>query len=677
MRLSGGMEDNMMSNTIKLLLAISFLSYAVESAANGGASANSPSEYVDMRIGTGRSNGSNVLGPCVPHGSVHPSPDSKWPSPHVRPEGVRHGFGPPTSGWWPGDKVIGFSQLHVQGTGGVPSYGNFRYCCDPSDMEILESRPYLLRVKLVQAELLVDVSATAHGAIYHVRSLDGKPRTLPLNRRCKLAKEDCVNGKGEFTGNWNPTPYKCYAYEEADPKTGIHRIAVSFKSDDQAKAFFDAELAGRSVAEISSASKILWDSAVSRIRIEGIDDAERRRFYSHLVQTFIQPRNRSADGIGWDDHYTLWDTWRTLFPLMSITDPRSMASNVNAFADRYERTGRCDAAYISGKNYKVGQGGDEVDYVIADAWAKRIPGIDWNRIVPLIKSRWGGRTRGYREKGYTPVGEREDYCGRMKSGSATMSFAYQDWCCAEVLEGLGEKGLSAMFRARSGNWTNVWDVTAIDAASGIKGFARARRSDGTFENTDPRQGFNTDFYEANCWEYSLFVHHDVPGMIARCGGTKAFERRLSYALENDLISFDNEPSFHIPWLFAYVGRSDLLAKWTSEVASLFSGDDLPGDNDSGAMSSLYVFVKLGFFPMAGTDVFVMHGCAYPKITIASPDGRPFVIRAENLGKSGVLKSVTLNGRPHDRFFLKYQEIAAGGELVFRYGEKPASDNQKE
>jgi putative alpha-1,2-mannosidase len=213
----------------------------------------------------------------------------------------------------------------------------------------------------------------------------------------------------------------------------------------------------------------------------------------------------------------------------------------------------------------------------------------------------------------------------------------------------------------------VWDAAAVDAASGITGFARARFADGKFKDTDPRKGFNTDFYEANCWEYSLFVHHDIPGMIARCGGTKAFERRLSYALENNLISFDNEPSFHIPWLFGYVGRSDLVARWTREVASLFSGDDLPGDNDSGAMSSLYVFVKLGFFPMAGRDVFVMHGSAYPRISIELPEGKRFTIIARNLSEGAVVRSVTLNGERHDPFFLRYSEIMAGGELVFEYG----------
>lgn len=650
------------------LFAVSCLTGAM-AAVPQSASAKSPAEYVDMLIGTGRSNGSNVLGPCLPHGSVHPSPDSKWPSPHVRPKGVRHGFGPPTSGWWPGDKIIGFSQLHVQGTGGVPSYGNFRYVCEASDMEVLESHPYLLRVKLREAGLLVDVSATAHGAIYHFRSPDGKPRTLPLNRRCKLAIEDCVNEKGEFTGGWNPASYRCYAYEEIDPETGIHRIAVSFRSEERAKEYFASELAGRSVGEIAAAAKKKWDAVLSSISIKGVDDAERRRFYSQLAQTLIQPRDRSGDGIGWDDHYTLWDTWRTLFPLMSITDPEALASNVNAFAYRFRKNGRCETGYTSGNDYKVGQGGDEVDYVIGDAWAKRIPGIDWKFVAELVKSRWNGRTHEYRERGYAVIGAREDYCDRFGGGSATMSFAFQDWCCAQVMEGVGEKDLAAKFLARSGNWTNLWDDTAVDVGTGVKGFIRARHADGSFSGTDPREGFNTDFYEANCWEYSLFVHHDIPGLIRRCGGPAAFEKRLSCALENDLVSFDNEPSFHIPWLFAYVGRADLVTKWTGKLASLFKGDDLPGDNDSGAMSSLYVFLKLGFFPMAGSDRFIMHGCGYPEISIKISGGKTFTIRSKGTSKDRVVKSVTLNGKPHDPFFLRYSEIMAGGELVFDYGDR--------
>ena len=624
-----------------------------------------PSNWVDMRIGTARTNGSNVLGPCVPHGSAHPSPDSAWPSPHEKPKGLRHGFGPPTSGWWPGDKVVGFSQLHAQGTGGTPSYGIFRYVCEPSDMEILEARPYCLRVRLSRvdgAPLDVAVAPTAHGAIYDIKTADGKPGQLQLNRRCKLAKDDCVNERGEFTGNWNPAPYRCYAHDETDG--GLHRIAVSFKSDEQAREYFASELAGKSFDDIAASAKALWEASLSRVRIEGIDDAEKRRFYSHLAQTFIQPRDRTADGIGWDDHYTLWDTWRTLFPLMAIVDPDALAANVNAFADRFERNGRCDSCYTQGKDYKVGQGGDEADCVIADAWAKKIPGIDWNRVVPLLESRWNGRTRDYRERGFAVDGSVEGYCWRFKSGSATMNFAYQDWCCAEVLEGLGRKEIAAKFRARSGNWTNVWDSSAVDAQSGIRGFARARRKDGSFTATNPREGFNTDFYEACCWEYSLFVPHDIPGLVTRCGGKEAFCDRVLYALENGLVDFGNEPGFHIPWLFACAGRGDLVTKWANKVEALFKGDELPGDNDSGAMCALFVFLKLGFFPVAGQDLYIMHGCAYPKIEIAFPSGKTLVVRKKGVGD--VVKSVTLNDKPHNPLFIRHSEIVSGGELVFEF-----------
>ena len=637
--------------------------YAATLSAGMAISGWSPSDFVDMRIGTGRATGSNVLGPCVPHGSVHPSPDSMWPSPHEKPKGARHGFGPPTSGWWPGDKVVGFSQLHAQGSGGRPSYGIFHYLCEPSAMEVVEARPYRLRVRLADSGLEVEVAATAHGAIYRVLDKDGNPRLLPLNRRCKLAEADCVNEKGEFTGNWNPAPYRCFAYEESDATSGLHRIAVSFASEEKAKAYFKAELAGRTVDDIAAAAKSRWDEVLSCIRIEGVDDAERRRFYSNLAQTFIQPRDRTADGIGWDDHYTLWDTWRTLFPLMSLVDSSSLAANVNAFAERFERNGRCDSCYTQGKDYKVGQGGDEADCVIADAFAKNISGIDWRRIVPLLESRWGGRTRDYRERGFAVNGGGEDYCWRFKSGSATMSFAYQDWCCAEVLDGIGKTALAARFRARSGTWTNVWDALAVDAASGIRGFPRARRADGTFCPTLPRKGFNTDFYEANSWEYSLFVPHDMTGLIARCGGGEAFCRRIEYALYNGIVDFGNEPSFMVPWLFAYVGRGDLVAKWAREVAKMFKGEDLPGDNDSGAMSSLYVFIMMGFFPVAGQDLYVMHGPAYPKIVISISGGKTFTVRSEGAGET--IESAVLNGKPHDTLFLRHSEIVQGGELILR------------
>ena len=510
----------------------------------------------------------------------------------------------------------------------------------------------------------VSIVPTAHGALYWIESETVKPSAIVLNRRCKLAADDCINAKGEFTGNWNPAPYSCFAACEPDDAAGVIRVAVSFKSQEQAETFLREELVGRTFDELAHEAKAQWDGLLSRVRIEGVDETERRRFYSHLMHALVQPRDRTDDGIGWDDHYTLWDTWRTLYPLLTLIDPETVAGVVNSFGERFARTGCCETAYTSGKEYKTGQGGDEADVVIADAVAKGVPALDAKKLVPLLESRWDGRTRGYRERGFVAVGEREDYCRRFKSGSGTMSFAWEDWCVGTALNGLGANG--SRFLSRSANWTNIWDKTCTDEQTGVCGFVRARNSDGTFCPTAPRDGFNTDFYEANCWEYSFFVPHDIPGLIRLSGGRDAFLRRLELAFENGVVAFDNEPSFQIPWLFDYVGRRDLACKWAYEMRRRFTSDGCPGDDDSGAMGALYIFLTAGFFPLAGSDLYALHSPMATRVVFCTKEGgREFVVEAPGW-RPGLLMTgpVWLNGVKLIKPFIHHRDIIRGGVLRF-------------
>ena len=649
----------------KMLVGIVVLAGLVGVAADGD-----PADLVDTRIGTAREFGSCVVGPCVPNGSVHPSPDSEWPSsrPHAPGANPRHGRGAPTSGWWPGDRVVGFSQLHCQGTGGAPSYGQFRVIFgEPSDMEILESHPYRFRCRLVQAGVTVALAPTAHGAIYRHDAREVRVDHLCKLARAKASKDavltregEVISGGGTYFGNWNPAPFGCWFY--ATDRAGEFRIAVSFKSVGQAKAYHDAELEGRDLDRIAAEARARWSRILGRVRPNGIPSEERRRFYTHLMHCFVQPRDRSGDGIGWDDYYTLWDTWRTVFPLMALLSPESVAANVNAFADRFEREGRCESCRTQGKEYKVGQGGDEADCVIADAWAKNVPGIDWPRVRKLLASRWDGRTRGYRERGYVPQGEKgTGYCRRLKSGSATMSFAYQDWCAGQVLG-------DARFLARSHNWTNLWNAAACDPKGGFRGFAEGRREDGTFSACGPRGGYNKDFYEATSWEYSFFAPHDMELLMTLCGGREGFVRRLEYAFENRLVRFDNEPAFQMPWLFAFADRGDLCAKWSREMERMFPADGCPGDDDAGAMASLYVFLKLGFFPISGRDVYALHGCRYPEVVLDLPGARhPLVIRSVQKSEEDSFVAV-FNGNRIESPFITHRQFLEGGTLEFRSGE---------
>jgi len=623
-------------------------------------------DKVDTRLGTALGKGSCLLGPCVPHGSVYPSPDSVWPS-----QGRRF---PAPSGWYPGDRVTGFSQLHTQGTGGTPSYGLFRVDFGaPSAMRILESHPYRLRVRLEDLGLTVAVSASAHGAIY---AYDGGTPEIDVRGKIGLAcassnatlKVDgnVLSGGGTYFGNWNPAPYDCWFY--ATREEGCLRLAVSFKDIAQAQLYHDAELKGRTLEDLAAAARALWDVKLASVEVSGLSPQAETSFYTHLFHAFVQPRDRRSDGLGWDDHYTLWDTWKTLFPLLTIVDPETVAGNVNHFAERFAASGACETCYTQGREYKVGQGGNEADCVIADAAVKGVPGIDWTRLRLLLESRWTARTAAYRERGFVPSGEREDFCWRMMSGSGTMSFAYQDHCVAEALSRVvGEDHPRVRdFRRRSGSWTNVWNDAATDVPSGIRGFVCGRDGDGSFPIPDPRKGYNASFYEATGWEYSFFVPHAMHALIARCGGHEAFADRLSYALEHNLIDFGNEPSFLTPWLFTFAKRTDLSSRWAHEVLRLFPPEGCPGDDDSGAMGSFYIFLTAGLMPIAGSDVYCLHAPTAAKTVFRVPvTGRTFTVLAPGaaLGRSAY-REVRLNGHLVADGRIRHADILAGGVLEY-------------
>ena len=68
-----------------------------------------PASYVDPKIGS-EGLGRVFIGPSCPYGMVKPSPDCT---------------SKPNSGWLPmPERVDGFAQVHVSGTGGGPKYGN-------------------------------------------------------------------------------------------------------------------------------------------------------------------------------------------------------------------------------------------------------------------------------------------------------------------------------------------------------------------------------------------------------------------------------------------------------------------------------------------------------------------------------------------------------------------------
>ncbi|OJU08255.1 MAG: hypothetical protein BGN88_01190 [Clostridiales bacterium 43-6] len=307
------------------------------------------------------------------------------------------------------------------------------------------------------------------------------------------------------------------------------------------------------------------------------------------------------------------------------------------------------------------------------------------------------RTPSYISKGYVPSEEFPasaqngvKYTGRFRAGSATAAFAYNDWAIAQIAKGLGYTADYNTFLGRSRNWQNIWNpeqhTSLAWETKDYAGFLMNRKSDGSFVTGANTTGSDKYFYEANMHEGSYTNTYDMATLISLMGGREQYVERLEYAFDKpcykapywntgSLINFTNEPAFQIPWTFATpeVGRPDLASKWANEFYKKYTDTTYPGDEDNGAMSSMYIFLNSGFMPFSCTNNYYLHGARLPEITYNLAGNKQFTIIGNNTGANNFyVQSATLNGQPLNRSYITYDEIKNGGTLVFNMGSAPSS-----
>lgn len=684
-----------------------------------------PADYVNPLIGAaGR--GSCIAGPCLPHSSIYPSPNT---------------LNPANGGYKGGEKIVGFAQLHTQGTGGLSSYGNF-LITPQIGLETLEinhasdkseevAQLYYYKVRLSKDDILCELVPAANAALYRFTfpASDSANITIDVARKLRgvqgmeegyvkvLKEKNAIAGGGTFKSNWpsNNTLWKMYFFAEFSKvpenfgtwknseikkgnssETGVNtkmgsflqfrtkaneqvyvKIAVSFRSEAHAESLLSQEIPGWGFDILKENARTVWNNKLNKIVIEA-SDSEKTIFYTNLFHSFVQPRNRTGNNswntgeVFWDDHYTLWDSWKTVFPLMCILDPEMVSDNINSFIARYKHDKYVAEAFINGVESPVGQGGNTVDKVIADAYVKGIKDVDWNEAYKILKYNADSmRTPNYIKYGYHDIEEKHIYSNRMYSGSGTLAFSYDDYCAATVAKGIGKMEDYRKYLDRSNNWKNIWNPNAV--SDGYKGFIMAKHKDGTFDEIDPKTGYNKHFYEGTCWIYSYVIPNDVNGMIEKMGGPELFTSRLVHALDSNYIDFGNEPSFMTLWWFCHssVNRPDLCAKYLrTQLLPKFTITSLPGDDDQGAMGSLYVFGRCGFFPIAGQDYYYLHGPSYKKITLQLPGKKNLTISAPDASEDfKYIKSVKLNGKVLKEYKISHADLMAGGTLEFEMTDK--------
>ena len=186
--------------------------------------------------------------------------------------------------------------------------------------------------------------------------------------------------------------------------------------------------------------------------------------------------------------------------------------------------------------------------------------------------------------------------------------------------------------------------------------------------------WSTFFYEALSAEYSLSIPHDVPGLIEACGGKEAFQRRLDLFFDRQRYNVGNEPSFLTPCLYHWIGRPDLTSDRVRQIVEdnyTDQPDGLPGNDDSGAMSSWLAFHQLGLYPNAGQDYYLLHVPLVPEWTMTFCNGK--TLHGIIKGKGTHFERVTLNGEPLPDARITHQQLMAGGEIMFHVSTKKSQE----
>ena len=183
------------------------------------------------------------------------------------------------------------------------------------------------------------------------------------------------------------------------------------------------------------------------------------------------------------------------------------------------------------------------------------------------------------------------------------------------------------------------------------------------------------FYEASSWEYSLSIPHDVPGLIEACGGPEAMESRLDTFFDHGHFNVNNEPSFLTPCLYHWLGKPHITSRRVANIVAANYNDTpagLPGNDDSGAMSSWLAFHMTGLYPNAGHDYYLIHSPLVKSATFNLDGGKQFTIKAVNFNpdKNPYIVSARLNGKPYDLSTIRHRTILDGGTLELTMGPRP-------
>ena len=434
--------------------------------------------------------------------------------------------------------------------------------------------------------------------VYFVAEFDTDALESGTWKRNEL-KPNTTFAEGEYSGVY-------FTFDVNKKKNIQYKIGVSYVSVENARENLKTENSGWDFLQIQNQAESKWNHYLGKIEVEGTNPDRTTQFYTHLYRSFIHPNvcsDVNGEYMGADfkvhksrsKHYTSfsnWDTYRTQIQLLSILDPEVASDIVISHQLFAEEAGGAFPRWVMA-NIETGvMQGDPTPILISNAYAFGARNYDPKPIFKTMRK--GAEEPGAMSQEVEARPGLKQYLDKgYYNASIQLEYTSADFAIAQfALHAVGDEFASWRYFHFARSWKNLYNPET--------GWLQSRNPDGSWKP------LTEDFRESTYKNYFWMVPYDIAGLIEIIGGKAAAEKRLDEfftrldAGYNDAwFASGNEPSFHIPWIYNWVGTpykaQEIINRVLNEQYSS-KIDGLPGNDDLGTMGAWYVFACIGLYP---------------------------------------------------------------------------------
>lgn len=485
--------------------------------------------------------------------------------------------------------------------------------------------------------------------------------------------------------------YALVNIKDGDTKPVTVKIALSFVSIANAKENLKAEVGDKTFTKVFEEGSTTWENLLSKIQVKGGNKQQNVMFYSMLYRSFLWPALRSdVNGQFIDEagkvrkenyrYYTLpslWDDYRNKLVLLSIFSPEVTSDIISSIINEGEIKGFIPTFFH----------GDHAASFIAGSYMRGIRNYDVKKAYELLLNNAykEGGTRphiaAYIAKGYVPEQDVKNPIIETKANAGvtkTLEYAYDDYALSLLAKEMNDTEHYNDLTKRSKNYANVFDKEST--------FMRGRLEDGKWITPfNPEFPYYEYMYrEANAWQVSFFVPHDMKGLVELYGGAKPFEAKLDEFFTKpwnpNYIAWNisgfigqychgNQPDHEAPFSYYFVNKPEKSQQRIDEILETMYGIGpeklaMSGMDDAGEMSSWYVFGALGLYPLSPADPeYIVTVPIFKEVNWTMPSGKKLSITNPSGGRN--LKEIKVNGNLNEGYFISHDLFKNGGKIELK------------